>query len=217
MLRKLAVACGATAVVVGSLAPAVADAVPTVPSPPVGVVAYSWDNISLDVAWLPSEYDGGSLILWYVATVSPGGETCRTQALTNLMRCSFALPAGQAYTVTVTAENNVGVSRPSNPSEPAMVWALPQVKSVKPGNRKVRVRWNAAIDDSVTGFSVSEIGGKRTCYVPAEKRACVVWGLKNGRKYRFQVFVRIGRNVIVTSKPSRVAIPQRATKRGGDL
>ena len=213
MLRKMAVACGATAFVVGSMTPAVADVVPTVPSPPVGVVVTSWSSNALTAYWQPSENDGGSLVSFYEATLSPGGKTCRVTALTDLMRCDFTgLQPNRAYSATVTSENAIGKSASSIPSEPVMLWGLPKIKSLQPGNRKVRVNWTSTVDSTVTGFVVSDIRGKRTCYAPVEKRSCVVWGLKNGQKYRFQVSLRSGRNVIVTSKPSKVVVPRRGAK-----
>ena len=213
MLRKLAVACGATAVVVGSLAPAVADAVPTVPSPPVGVVAYSSGSRSLTAYWQPSLFDGGSPIEYYEATVTPGGGTCAIEALTDAMSCGIdGLEPNNSYSVVVKVVNRAGLSAQSDPSDPVMLWGLPKITSVKPGSRKVRVKWSSAVDSSVTGFLVKALNGKRTCQAPTSKRSCVVRGLKNGTKYRFEVSVRSGLNVIVTSKPSKAVKPRRIKK-----
>lgn len=213
MFRELAAACVASACVVGGVGPVLADAVPTVPSPPVGVMAGSSDNVVLTVSWQPSIFDGGSPMSFYEATVAPGGGSCRVPASTGLMRCQFGgLQRNRTYSATVRAENRAGLGAQSNPSDPVMLWGLPKITSVKPGNRKVRVNWVSAVDPSVTGFLVKVVDGKRTCYASAEKRFCVVSGLKNGRKYRFEVSVRSGLNVIVTSKPSKPAKPRRIKK-----
>jgi hypothetical protein len=214
MFRELAAACVASACVVGGVGPALADGVPTVPSPPVDVIATSsWDFSVLNITWLPSLEDGGADVQWYEATVSPGSKSCRVQARTELMRCSVnGLRLNRAYTVTVTAESVFGLSAPSAPSEPVMMWAPPRIVSVKTGSRKARVRWTSATDPSVTNFRVTQVGGNRTCSASADKRSCVVRGLKNGRAYRFQVSLQSGPKALVTSKPSKVVTPRRIKK-----
>ena len=86
----------------------------SVPQPPTGVSGTA-GNASVAVSWTAPADDGGSPILGYVATASPGGAHC--SPVSGLTTCTVTgLTNGTGYTFTVTAENAVGISAPSAPS-----------------------------------------------------------------------------------------------------
>jgi len=85
----------------------------TVPSAPHLTSAVP-GNMKIDVTWSKPSDRGGVPIAGYRATAKAGshGFSCRT---TSKLGCTIAgLKNGTTYTVTVTAENTVGRSRPSN-------------------------------------------------------------------------------------------------------
>ena len=80
---------------------------------------------ALRVRWGAPLDDGGKRIREYVATVWPGGKTCRTDARTCLIR---GLDPGTDYSVTVRAGNasGLGVSSPGSvPTRPRPGQAVP--------------------------------------------------------------------------------------------
>lgn len=95
----------------------------TVPSAPVAVSATA-GNAQAEMHWTAPADDGGSPLLEYTATASPGGATCT--ALAPAVSCNIqGLTPGQAYSITVTVRNAVGSSAPTSAST-----ALTPVSSV---------------------------------------------------------------------------------------
>jgi hypothetical protein len=89
------------------------DAPTEKPDAPTNVTAEAGDAMAV-VSWSEPVNDGGSPITKYVVTSDPGDLSVTTQGETS---CEFGnLINGIAYTFTVTAENDVGVSDASMPS-----------------------------------------------------------------------------------------------------
>lgn len=224
MRRKLAAAGLSALFAVSSIGPAVADDPPvvdtfpkrefTVPSPPRNVVA-TVKNVGDDffrVTWEPSLDNGGLNIQSYYATISPGEQTCQVRALAMTMECGFSgLERNTSYTVTVTASNSIGRSNPSEPSNRVALWEPPTVTRLKARDHRVRVSWASSIASwDPVEFEVRTVGRKASCTARVYERSCVVWGLKNGRKYRFTVsLVYPGGDTIITGAPSKSVAPGR--------
>ncbi|MGD0247625.1 MAG: fibronectin type III domain-containing protein [Candidatus Limnocylindrales bacterium] len=80
------------------------------PQAPTGVAATP-GNGTAAVSWSAPADNGGSPIVGYTATSSPGGKTCQTL---GALSCTVpGLTNGTPYTFTVTAKNDLGTSSPS--------------------------------------------------------------------------------------------------------
>ena len=99
-----------------------ADQVPGAPTAVTAVGAYGGANVS----WTAPASDGGSTILGYTVTSSPGQHTCTTVTL----MCSVSgLVYGSPYTFTVTANNAIGTGLASAPSNSLTPQGLDKVVS----------------------------------------------------------------------------------------
>lgn len=81
------------------------------PSAPTSVVAAAGDS-SASVSWNAPAAAGGSPIISYTVTASPGGASATTNGSTTTATVP-GLTNGSAYTFTVTASNAAGTSDPS--------------------------------------------------------------------------------------------------------
>lgn len=190
--RRLAWAAGPVALIAlaGALVgPAVASAA-TVGSPaaPTGVTAAPRDQGAL-VSWTPPSDDGGSPITGYVITVTPGGESAYTAAVTTFQ--VGGLTNGRAYTFTVAAVNVSGQGPASLPSPavmPRAATAPGRVQSVTAvaGYQQVSVSWAAPGDDGgapVTGYQLTTTPGGQSITVAGEVRTATLTGLSDGTAY----------------------------------
>ena len=87
---------------------------PTVPDKPTGATATAGIAAAL-VSWTAPSNNGGSAIIQYTATSSPGGQTCTTSGLNCTVN---GLTNSTTYTFTVTATNTTGTGSASNPTAP---------------------------------------------------------------------------------------------------
>lgn len=134
-----------------------------VPSAPASVVAVAGDDTAL-VSWQAPGDDGGSPILTYTVSATPGtasctvtSQTCEVSGLTN----------GATYTFTVVATNAAGSSAASAPSN-----AVTPERRVEPsilisGSRSLR-----ASGDRVTiiGVTTGLVGSEAQAWVKASGR-----------------------------------------------
>jgi alpha-tubulin suppressor-like RCC1 family protein len=86
------------------------------PQPPTTVTATAGDG-QVTVSWTAPADDGGSPVLDYTVTATPGGAGCVTSGTSCVVS---GLANGTAYTFTVTARNAIGTSTPSAFSAPVI-------------------------------------------------------------------------------------------------
>jgi chitinase len=110
----LLAACAAPDAVAPADAPSLAKRA-SAPAAPYNVAAAAGDA-QATVRWTPGR-DGGSAILRYTVTSSPGGVQATVNAPATTATVA-GLTNGTAYTFTVAATNAVGTSKPSSASAP---------------------------------------------------------------------------------------------------
>jgi uncharacterized protein YjiK len=184
-----------------------------VPGAPTAVTASPGDR-QATVGWMAPVQNGGSSIIGYTVTASPGGETCQT---TGALTCAVTgLANGTATTFSVTATNAVGTgdaSVASDPVTPSTVPDAPTDVSAAPGNTKATVSFGAPFDEgsAITGYKVSTTDlthpahGGETASGTASP--ITVTGLTNGDSYTFAVVATNGDGSGPASAPSASVTP----------
>ena len=211
-LQVLTVALvAAMAGVAAMVAPVVAGAVVhpatiTVPGAPRGVTAVAGNRAAL-VRWTAPANDGGRPITGYVATASPGSETCTTTGATT---CTVhGLVNGHTYSVSVKASNKRGLGAPSAvvTVKPGIPLAPTHVKAT-PGNGYATIFWNAPANNGspITKYTVTTTPGFKRC-TTAGANTCTVTGLTNDTTYRFKVTATNAYGTGAASTPSAPATP----------
>lgn len=148
-------------------------------------------NGSATVKWEKAP-GGGSPLTGYTVTASPGGQTAAAGASATSAVVS-GLTNGTSYTFTVTAQNALGTSAPSAPSNavtPAGVPGAPGNVTAAADYESGRVAWSAPASDGgspITGYTVTSSPGNFTVLAGESATSAVVHGLTNGTAYTFSV------------------------------
>ncbi|MEI6621265.1 MAG: fibronectin type III domain-containing protein, partial [Actinomycetes bacterium] len=125
---------------------------PQAPSQVLAVVALAGNSIA-GVYWTAPASDGGSPIVSYTVTASPGGASCVVTGAPPATNCTIGgLINGQAYTFTVIASNAIGSAAPSTLSAPVVPAApippntipgAPRIVKLKVGKKLIKVWFRA--------------------------------------------------------------------------
>ncbi len=160
----------------------------SLPGAPTAVSAVG-GNASATVSFAAPASNGGSPIINYKVTASPGGANITGN---STMLTVLGLTNGTAYTFTVVAINAIGTgpasSPASNPVTPATVPNAPTIISASAGDQTATVNFNApAVNGGspVTSYTVTSNPAGGTISGPASP--LTVTGLTNGVAYTFTV------------------------------
>jgi peptidoglycan/xylan/chitin deacetylase (PgdA/CDA1 family) len=211
-------------VIGGGLAPPVSPdgtaTIPAAPGTPTGVAGV--DDVV--VSWEAPAQDGGSHILGYTVTATPGGATCSSD---SALSCTVeGLTPGDQYTFTVRARNSVGAGVLSPTSTPVAPLAPPPIATAPTAPRRatavagvgrVRVTWKRPLSDGgavITAYTVRGLPGGATC-TTRQTLSCTVKGLWPGRAYRFTVTASNSAGMSRASRPSRRVTPRCVRRRNG--
>lgn len=160
------------------------------PDAPAGVNAVP-GNREAAVSWTAPATNGGSAIIGYTVSASPGDQVCTT---TGDTACTVSgLDNGTAYSFSVVARNQMGAGPASSASEsvvPRTVPDAPTGVTATAGNASADVSWTAPDSDGgaeITGYTATSSPEGRTCTGSAPATSCTVTGLVNGAAYSFRV------------------------------
>jgi hypothetical protein len=160
------------------------------------------------VTWLTPASDGGSAIISYTVTSSPGSFTCTTPDGATNTCVVTGLTNGVAYTFTVTARNILGVGPASAPSDPITPRPAPVAPDAPTGvtgvagDGQVTVSWLAPANNGgsvVEGYQIQVATSAAGVYADASGGCapattsssnwldCQATGLVYGQTYFFKV------------------------------
>lgn len=178
---------------------------PSAPPGPPTAVSLTPALGALVVSWQAPADTGGTPVVGYVATATPGEATCATE---GALACTITgLSSTESYTVSVVATNEVWSGMPSALSPPASPLGPPgaptDVAAVG-GDGHAVVSWTAPDDGGlpITSYVVVSSPGDMTC--TTSETSCVVTGLTNGT---FTTFVVTAANAAGTGPPSSPSAP----------
>jgi len=165
----------------------------TVPgSPTVGTATAG--NAQASIPFTAPAANGGSPIIKYTATSSPGGITGTLSQAGSGSIIVTGLTNGTAYTFTVTATNNAGTSlasAASNSVTPVTVPGSPTVGTATAGNAQASVPFTAPANNGgatiILYTATSSPGGITGTLSQAGSGTIIVTGLTNGTAYTFTV------------------------------
>ena len=163
----------------------------TVPGAPSNAGATRGDA-QATVAFLAPASNGGSPIISYTATSSPGGFTGSCAAPCTSITVG-GLANGTTYTFTVVATNAVGNGPPSNPSNivtPSTLPGAPTIGTATRGNAQATVTFTAPASNggaTITTYTATSSPGAITGTCALSCNSITVGGLTNGTAYTFTV------------------------------
>jgi len=157
-----------------------------VPGAPTGVSAVG-GNTQATVSFSAPASNGGTAVISYTVTSSPGGITATG---TSSPITVTGLTNGTSYTFTVTATNAGGTgaaSSPSNSVTPAGSPTAPSTVTAVAGNTQATVTFSGATANgsAITGYTVTSSPGGITA--TGTSSPITVTGLTNGTAYTFTV------------------------------
>lgn len=159
------------------------------PGAPSGVQGFIGSRGSVNVSWIGPASTGGTPVIEYVATASPGGAACTSPG--GLSCTITGLSNGTSYTFSVVARNAVGTGPASEPSPVAKVLAgpgAPKGISARAGRGVATVTWKPPASTGGLRISRYEVvaspSGKK-CSTKALR--CSFSGLTDDTVYVFSV------------------------------
>lgn len=161
------------------------------PGPPTEVVAVAGAASAL-VSWVAPGQDGGSPVVGYTVTASPGGATQNVDG-DETSALVAGLVNGTLYAFTVTATNAIGTSAPSAPSAPARpvdVPGAPTSVEASVAGRQAIVSWSAPESTGgkpVTAYRVIASPGDLSQSFDGETHQALFDGLDYDTAYTFTV------------------------------
>ena len=162
----------------------------TVPGAPTAAAA-TIGNASASVAFTAPASTGGSAIIDYTVTSSPGSFT-KTGASSPLV--VTGLTNGTAYTFTVTARNAVGSGSASSASSavtPATIPGAPTIGTITPTDGTLSIAFTAGTTggSAINNYKYSTNAGSTfTACSPVQTTSpIVITGLTNGTSYNIQI------------------------------
>ena len=197
-------------------APSATIVPPGGPNAPTNVIAVA-GNASATVGWTASAGTAGFPILGYRVASSPGGLTCSTSGTPTTAPAATCvvtgLTNGQAYTFTVVAISNAGVSPSSAASAPVTPVGGPNpptAVTAVAGDRSATVSWTppaSSVGGPITSYRATSSPDGRACTVAAPSTSCTVTGLTNGQAYTFTVVAISGTGTSASSAASAPVTP----------
>jgi uncharacterized protein (TIGR02145 family) len=192
-----------------SVASAASNAVTpiTIPNAPTSPIA-TLGNAQASVAFTAPVANGGTVIMGYTVTSSPGGFT-KTGTTTPLI--VTGLTNGTSYTFTVVATNTVGnslVSVASNAVTPMTIPNAPTSPIATAGNTQASVAFTAPIvngGSAISGYTVTSSPGNST--KTGTTSPLIITGLTNGTSYTFTVVATNAVGNSVASAASNAVTP----------
>ena len=178
-----------------------ASSIAGAPCKPNSVMATA-GNKSASVTWTEPTTPNGSVTTGYTVTMSPGGASCSTNAVT--FTCTVTnLTNNVVYTASVTATNAIGVGVAATSATVTPIGAPEQVAnvSVAIASTSLQVTWTPSAGDGpgIT-YTATAMPGGASCTTTTT--SCKIFGLKNGVAYTVSVS---GTNTIgFASKPDAV-------------
>jgi fibronectin type 3 domain-containing protein len=168
------------------------------------------------ITWAPATANG-TPVTGYRVTTSPGGDTCSAGGADT--SCTLTgLTNGTAYTFTVEAISDAGLSPASSPSTavtPAGAPGAPGAPSVTASSGKLTATWPAAAPNgsAITEYTVTASPGGKTCTVGGAARTCDITGLTNGTPYTLTLTATNSVGTSASSSPSTIVTPAAAPDR----
>jgi len=185
----------------------------TIPNKPTGVIVYSVGNGEATINWTAPS-DGGSAIISYTVTSSPGGLIATTSTTSATVT---GLTNGTSYTFTVIATNNVGPSTASNATNPPIIPigppSAPTIQTATAGNTEATVNWTipASNGSTITGYIIERSLNLSNWFTDSSANnlatSKIVTNLSNGTLYYFRVYATSSAGNSTASVASNAVTP----------